>query len=142
MRGIKLFHQPLDVGALRFGKAGGRQADQRGLVLFANGLESEDHVLVRAHHGGDLIHRGGLQRDGLAKVAHEVHLAEGGTTLRAVHHRDRAMDAEEGQRRADRLAGLERIHRERLVAFQDFGHVMLLPPTPPLPHAGGGLGRG
>jgi hypothetical protein len=44
-------------------------------------------------------------------VAHEQHQAEGGASLRAVHQRHALVEAEKGQRRADRLAHLERIDR-------------------------------
>src|SRR5450759_3139786 len=57
----------------------------------------------------------------LAKVAHEKYFAECRAALRTMHHRNGAVDAEKGQRSADRLTGFERIHREGFVAFQDFG---------------------
>lgn len=39
-----------------------------------------------------------------------------------MQHRHRPVDAEEGQRRTDRLTDFQRIDGERLVAFDDLGH--------------------
>ena len=81
-------HQTLYVAALSFGEPGGGQADDIRIALVAQGTQAFDHVFIGVHHRGDVIHGGGLQRDGLAEVAHEENLAEGGAALRAVHHRD------------------------------------------------------
>ena len=119
-------HQPLDVGALRFGQAGGGQTDHVRRVLGADRLQSVDDVRVGAHHRRNLVHRRRLQRDRLAEMAHEKDLAKGGAALRAVQHRDGVLEAEESQRGADRRARLQRVDRQGLGATDDLGHCVLL----------------
>lgn len=60
---------------------------------------------------------------GFAEVAGEEHLAERRAALGAVFQRQAAGQAEEGQRRAHRLAGAQRIDAQGLVGLDDPGHV-------------------
>jgi hypothetical protein len=122
MAGAELAYQPLHVAALGLGEPGRRQPDQLRRVLLAEHAQTLDDVLVGTHDARHLIHCRRLQRDRFAEMAHQEYLAEGRAALRAVQHRNRPAQAEEGERGADRLAGLERIDRQRLGALEDFSH--------------------
>ena len=87
MRGAELAQAAANVGALRFRKAGRQQADDVRLALVAQRAQRFDDVLVGAHDARHLIHRRRLQRNRLAEMAHEEHLAEGRAALRAMHQR-------------------------------------------------------
>jgi hypothetical protein len=125
MASVEFAHQPLDVATLRFGQAGGRQADDFRRIFLAEHAQALDDVLVGAHDARHLIHGRRLQRNRLAEMAHQKYLAEGGATLRAVQHRDRSAQAEESERGAYRLTGLERTHRQRFGTFEDLNHRFL-----------------
>ena len=111
-------HRHADVRPLGLGQSGGGNPDQVRCVLLAQHAQPFHHVVLGPHDGAHLIHGRGLERDGLAEVAHEEDLAEGGAALGAVQHRDGAAKAEERQGRPDGGAGLERADREGLAALQ------------------------
>ncbi|EXF44756.1 hypothetical protein BAY1663_02829 [Pseudomonas sp. BAY1663] len=126
----ELMHGAVQVAALGLRQRGAEQADHRWMLLVANGAQRLDHVLVGAHHRADLIHRRGLQRHRLAEVPDEEHLGERRAALRTVQQRHAARQAEEGQRGAHGLAGLQRADRQRLVAVDDLCHRDLLRRSP------------
>ena len=78
---VELFHQSFDIGALRLGQTCGCQTNQRRFAFLGDRTESLYHILIGIHHRGDLIHRRGLQRNRLAKMAHKIHFAKCSTTL-------------------------------------------------------------
>jgi hypothetical protein len=130
MAAAEFAHQPLHVATLGFRETGGGNTDQRRRALFTEHAQTFDDVLVGTHDRRHLVHRRRLQRDRFAKVAHQKHLAKGRAALRSVQHRDRTAQAEKGEGGADRLAGLERIDRQRLGAAKDFSHGSLPRPPP------------
>ena len=115
-----LFLRSLDEGveviADHFGHARGRNRDHLGLVHRIGIGQPVDHVGQPAEHRRVLGHRGGNARGRLLEVAREVRTIVGNAALRAVHEGQRAFKANRGEHRAQGLAGLGRVDRQRLAA--------------------------
>ena len=87
-------------------------------------------IIGATEHGRHFVHGGGLQRNRLLEVAHEQHHREGRAALAAVKQRHGGIDAEKGKGGAERLRGLQRIDRRRLLNGCDRRHRRVLS-TPP-----------
>ncbi len=108
----------LDVGgevvADNLGHARGRDRDHVRLVHRVGVLEALDHVREAAEDRRVLRHRARYGRDRLLEVAREVAAEVGGAALRALHERQRPLEAERREHRAERLARLARVDDDAL----------------------------
>ena len=83
--------------------------------------QAVDHVVEAAEHRRVFGHRGGDAGGRLLEVAREVRAVVGDAALRAVHEGQRLLEADGGEHRAERLAGLGRVDGQRFA-----GEVLLL----------------
>jgi len=120
--GAERFDDARHISALRFSQTRSRHADQCGLLFARQQRQRFNEVVIGVHHGGDVIHRRGLQRNRLAEMPYEIDLGKGAAALRAMQKRNCTIHTQISQRRAHKGTGLERINRQRFADFFNRGH--------------------
>ncbi len=120
--------EAVHIVAFDLGDAGCANADDGGFGAVGDGDDCLLDVLIAAEHGGHFAHGRRLHRDGFAKMAHENHKPERGAALRAMQKRHAVLDAEEGERAAERLAHLQRVDGAGFFGGYDLCHLALTLP--------------
>ena len=113
-------HRALGLGGLdegvqvvtdHLGHAGGRDRDHLRRVKRIGVGEAVDHIVEAAEHRGVLGHRRGHRRRRLLEMTRKMRAVICDAALRAVHERQRLLEARGREYRAQRLARLGRVDR-------------------------------
>ncbi|MCY1536282.1 hypothetical protein D9M68_717340 [compost metagenome] len=104
----------VDVVTDHFGHAGGRDGDHVGLVQAVGVGQAVDHVVQATEHRRVFRHRRAHAGGGFLEVAAEMRAVVGHAALAAVHEAQRLLEAVGHVHRAQWLAGLGRVHGQRI----------------------------
>jgi hypothetical protein len=128
---LAFWMKSVEVVADHLRHAGGGDRDHLRLVHVVGVGQAVDHVVEAAEHRRVFRHGRGHAGGGLLEVAAEMAAVVGHAALRAVHEGHGAFEADGGEHRAQRLAGLGRVHGQGFA-----GEVLLavFPALGPLAH--------